>query len=76
MNELEDLDSFESADDLDAKIKELQAAKVRARTGKKSKEEISKNYRAFTNAKKIYDSIGLSMHRSSQPGIIHLGVEE
>lgn len=72
MNELEDLDSFESADDLDAKIKELQAAKVRARTGKKSKEELSKNYKAFTNAKKIYDSIGLSMHRSSQPRYFHI----
>jgi hypothetical protein len=64
---LEDADGGEDVNDIDAKIKELQAKKVRAKGGKKDKVELAKKYRAFHNAKKIYDNFSLSLHRDQQP---------
>ena len=62
-------DDFENSEDdnIDAQIKELQAKKVRQTSGKKSKEDIAKAFRAFESAKKIYDETKINLHRGHQP---------
>jgi hypothetical protein len=62
-----DTDVSTDVNDIDAQIKELQAKKVRAKGGNKDKVELAKRYRAFHNAKKIYDTYKLSLHRDQQP---------
>lgn len=59
--------SGEDNESLDAKIKELELQKARAKTEKKTKEELRRNAAAYRAAKKIYDQYGLSFHRDSQP---------
>ena len=63
-------ENYEFGDDpeeIDAKIKELQAKKVRAGSGKKNKREIAATYHSFMNAKTIYENYGLSLHRHQSP---------
>jgi len=54
-------------DNIDAQIKELQAKKEREKSGKKTKEEIVRAYKAFESAKKIYDETKINLHRGHQP---------
>lgn len=65
MMDLDDLDN--NPDEIDAKIKELQAKKSRARSGGKNKEELKKKAQAIELAKKIYNDYGFSFHRDNQP---------
>lgn len=67
LNDLELDEEIDTAAELEAKIKELEAQKVRAKSGKKDKSELASQYKAFINAKKIYDNYQLSIHRDQSP---------
>lgn len=66
INDLDIEDEMELGE-IQAKKKELEAQELRAKSGKKDKVELAKQYRAFHNAKKIYDEFNLSLHRDQSP---------